>query len=254
MAIEEDPSPGVPEWIITFGDMMSLLLTFFIMLASMSEIKQDSKYQGVADSLYQQFGYDKATVSLVPGWARPRNTEFATATSAGHAKRKDAAGGASKERAAKGDFPSVRIIRPGTQTAVGTVIFFDENSADLSPQSQEEIKSIGPHIGGKPQKIEVRGHTSQRPVPAGGAVADNWDLAYRRARNTMKFLVEQMDIDPRRLRMSVAGPNEPLTLDANATPSRQNPRVEVFLLDETISESQPSLDKSSPTEAQTGSP
>ena len=95
MAIEEEPSPGVPEWVVTFGDMMSLLLTFFIMLISMSEIKEDEKFQGVADSLHQQFGYDKATLSLVPGWARPRNTENKPLTSAGRAKRKEANGGAS---------------------------------------------------------------------------------------------------------------------------------------------------------------
>ena len=41
MLIEEEPSAGVPEWVVTFGDMMSLLLTFFIMLVSMSEIRQD---------------------------------------------------------------------------------------------------------------------------------------------------------------------------------------------------------------------
>ncbi|MCA9240906.1 MAG: flagellar motor protein MotB, partial [Planctomycetales bacterium] len=35
MAVEEEPPPGIPEWVVTFGDMMSLLLTFFIMLVSM---------------------------------------------------------------------------------------------------------------------------------------------------------------------------------------------------------------------------
>ena len=50
MAIEEEPEPGIPEWVVTFGDMMSLLLTFFIMLVSMSEMKQDEKFQAVAES------------------------------------------------------------------------------------------------------------------------------------------------------------------------------------------------------------
>ena len=36
---ENDSSPGVPEWVVTYGDMMSLLLTFFIMLVSLSELK-----------------------------------------------------------------------------------------------------------------------------------------------------------------------------------------------------------------------
>ena len=38
---------GAPEWMVTFGDMMSLLLCFFVILVSMSEMKQDQKFQEV---------------------------------------------------------------------------------------------------------------------------------------------------------------------------------------------------------------
>ena len=44
MAAEEEESMGIPEWVVTFGDMMSLLLTFFIMLVSLSEMKEEEKY------------------------------------------------------------------------------------------------------------------------------------------------------------------------------------------------------------------
>ena len=47
MMIEEQEGPGIPEWVVTFGDMMSLLLTFFIMLLSMSEMKQEERYQAM---------------------------------------------------------------------------------------------------------------------------------------------------------------------------------------------------------------
>ena len=49
MAVEqEDDGGGIPEWVVTFGDMMSLLLTFFIMLVSLSEIKEEETYQQAA--------------------------------------------------------------------------------------------------------------------------------------------------------------------------------------------------------------
>ena len=41
MAVEEDDAGGIPERVVSFGDLMSLLLTFFIMLVSLSEIKKD---------------------------------------------------------------------------------------------------------------------------------------------------------------------------------------------------------------------
>ncbi len=55
---EEEAAPGVPEWLVTFGDMMSLLLTFFIMLFSMSEMKQEQKYQAVMEALHQMIFSD----------------------------------------------------------------------------------------------------------------------------------------------------------------------------------------------------
>ena len=54
MAIEEEPEAGIPEWVVTFGDMMSLLLTFFIMLVSMSEIKEEERFQALVQSMRRQ--------------------------------------------------------------------------------------------------------------------------------------------------------------------------------------------------------
>ena len=48
MTMEEDAPPGVPEWVVTYGDMMSLLLTFFIMLVSLSEIVAE---KAISDSV-----------------------------------------------------------------------------------------------------------------------------------------------------------------------------------------------------------
>jgi len=88
MAIEEDDDGGgVPEWVVTFGDMMSLLLTFFIMLVSLSEIKEEEKYQAMLESMTQRFGYASSEVSLAPGTAKPRNAAVSKLASAGRAMR-----------------------------------------------------------------------------------------------------------------------------------------------------------------------
>lgn len=72
----EDVPSGAPEWTMTYGDLMSLLLTLFVMLVSMSEMKNTEKYRGVADALHQKFG--SATLpALAPGVGRPRNPRLA---------------------------------------------------------------------------------------------------------------------------------------------------------------------------------
>jgi len=53
---DEEGGTGVPEWVVTYGDMMSLLLTFFIMLVSMSELKEDGRNRAMMDAIRQRFG------------------------------------------------------------------------------------------------------------------------------------------------------------------------------------------------------
>jgi chemotaxis protein MotB len=89
---------------------------------------------------------------------------------------------------------------------------------------------------GKPHKIEVRGHTARALLPDGDANADRWELSYRRSRVVMESLVQEFGINPERIRLSVAGPHEPLRLGQAAEQLRDNPRVEVFLLDEVAGE------------------
>ena len=229
---EEDVG-GVPEWIVTFGDMMSLLLTFFIMLTSLSEIKQEKQYQALVDSIRRKFGHDTSMASLAPGNTKPQNSKIANLATTGRSKRLDKLNGGQKIKAPRGDEYLVRIVRPGTRTAVGTVITFSEGSAELTDKHEQDLRLQAGEIGGKPQKIEIRGHTSRRPVAQDSAYRDNWELAYRRSRNTMDYLIS-LGIDPRRIRVSVAGPSEPLHTGTDPIKLKTNARVEVYLLDEMV--------------------
>ena len=234
--IEESSGGDIPEWVVTFGDMMSLLLTFFIMLVSMSEIKEEERYQALVESMRQQFGHDMASISATPGKYKPRNSSISKLATQGRAKRLDVMRGGDKVEAPVGDNSRVRIVRPGIKTAVGTVIYFEDNSAELTDEHKADLAREAVVLSGKPQKIEVRGHTSLRPPGPKSEYGDNWDLSYDRCRNTMRYLVDELGIDGKRIRMSVAGANEPVHIGADPGKLKLNPRVEVFVLDEVVSD------------------
>lgn len=227
----DDPPTGAPEWVTTYGDLMSLLLTFFVLLASMSELKETEKYQGVAESLQERFGYDDSWESPVAGEHRPQNSRFTTLALSGRSRRRGHAEGAAREPSAAGTMPRVQMIRPGTRTAVGTLVPFDPRTDELSPAARTALDAIAPLLRGKPQKIELRGHAPAVYWPPDESPPDWWDLAYRRARHVMDYLTTVHGLDPQRMRISVAGPYEPLTRDRPQA-SQANPRVEVWLLDE----------------------
>ena len=240
MGTDEDRTVGeIPAWVVTFGDMMSLLLTFFIMLVSLSEIKDQQRYQSLVDSIKRQFGHESTLRSFVPGSSRPRNSLASKVASMGRSRKYDTHRGGDRAKAPVGDDPRVKTIRQGRRTSVGTVITFPEGTDDINDAEQDDLRVQAKVFRGKPQRIEIRGHTSWKPPMSPG---DHWDLAYHRCRKVLQILVNQ-GIDPRRMRLSVAGPHEPAYLGADQEKVGLNPRVEVFLLDEQVSDSVGSTSK-----------
>jgi chemotaxis protein MotB len=229
---EEEPAPGIPEWVVTFGDMMSLLLTFFIMLVSMSEIKHETQYQALVDSMRRQFGYNRTIESLAPGDAKPRASQFSVMSTTGRAKRKDTTKGGVPEKSPTGEETQVRIIRPGKMTAVGAIIYFSVASSELDDKAKQGLDVVAEQLRGKPQKIEVRGHTTAELAVRTAGTPRSMTLGYERAMATMRYLVDVKELPIERFRLSTAGDSEPLFSGTGAD-AREVPRVEVFLLNET---------------------
>ncbi len=227
----DDEGGGIPEWVVTFGDMMSLLLTFFIMLVSLSEIKQEEKYQALLESIRRQFGFSSALLSMAPGEHKPRNSRLPNLASLGRALRANTMRGGDRVKAPQGENPRVQVVRYGERTTIGTVVYFRPGSAELDRKAQDKLKLLAPQLSGKPQRVEIRGHA----LPVASDDEDSWNLAYQRAKNVLEFL-QQQGLEPYRVRISVAGRFEPSQMKE----ARKNPalheRVEVFLLDELVTE------------------
>lgn len=234
MAIEEEPEVGIPEWVVTFGDMMSLLLTFFIMLVSMSELKQEEKFMAMVEAFQQQFGQHRTDASLIPGDSRPRNSVHKEYVhSLGRSKRQHTNEGGQDSETIIGEKERVQIVRPGDDTSIGGVVFFDEDAVELTEENRRDLYRIIQQISGKPQKVEIRGHTSRKPVDPKNGYNDHMDLAYARSRSTRDFLIAN-GIAPSRIRLSAAGASEPLYDGVDPERLKRNSRVQVMMWDERV--------------------
>jgi chemotaxis protein MotB len=228
-ANEEEQADAIPEWVVTFGDMMSLLLTFFVLLFSMSEIKEEQQ-QALIDSLRRQFGHVTASLSPIPGPGPPMNSAIQRLSSMGRARRANTMNGGDKVRAPVGDHPPLRAARSGNRTSTGGILDFKQGQGVMDPEIRRKLGDIAEVIRGKPQKIEIRGHTSRRPLDESSPYRNHWDLAYARSFRVMEHLVD-LGIDPERIRIVVAAKNEPA--QPNATDPAHD-RVEVFMLNEFV--------------------
>jgi chemotaxis protein MotB len=150
-------------------------------------------------------------------------------------QRKNLLKGGNDARSVPGDHARVQDIRRGRSATSGGVIYFEEESAELTEASKQELEIIAMNLAGKPQKIEIRGHTSRRPVDPNAGVRDHWDLAFGRCYNTMQHLVS-LGIDPERIRLGSSAAFEPVEEGLDVEERKRNARVEVLLWDERVGE------------------
>lgn len=232
VAVKEDPPAGVPEWIVTYGDMMSLLLTFFIMLVSLSELKGDKKYQAMIESIMKQLGFNSAPIAP-HGDAFPLSGLLQKlSTLGGSTMRRQHGSGGIKKPATPG--PDVRVFtgREGAGVSVGSALMFEPGQAELSPLAQSVLQDVVTQIAGKPNKVEIRGMATSDPLEPGSPFPDRLTLTYKRAKSVMNLLVAS-GVRTDRLRIGIARFDPTLSLNDQG---RANERIEILVLDAYASE------------------
>ena len=230
MPVEEDPPAGAPEWVVTYGDMMSLLLTFFIMLVSTSELKKDdAKFRAMLNAIHQIFGPDTGKFGA-PGTSLNEKSLMDKLSSLGNSQSGGLLKGNAKQAGPGGPNAPVRRVRDGKLMTLGGPVIFNRFSAELLPPLKLELDVLAPVMCKHPQRIEIRGHATAEPPPPGTAYSDAFDLSFARARNVAEYLISR-GVPRHRLRVSAAGDTEPRTISRDQTANR---RVDVFLLDSYI--------------------
>lgn len=234
--MDDDAPAGVPEWVVTYGDMMSLLLTFFIMLVSLSEVAGDQRYRAILESLQEYMGYRLAPVAP-PGKSFPLNSLIDTLETLGSFTNKDDGRGGVKRESIEGDDYQVRVTREGKATQVGDPILFDAGSTELSTTAGEQLQAAARELAGKPNKIEIRAYYPPVSRDDSQSASALLTLAYLRSRAVQQSLLSQdgVRIDPRRFRLAATADLAP-----PETPSGQRApvvdRVEILMLDAFVDE------------------
>jgi chemotaxis protein MotB len=229
MAREKPKEAGVPEWILTYGDMMSLLLCFFIMLYSMSVITT-IKFEAVVESLQQNLGY--AGSSKKP--SRSNKPTSQRATTSERSNRLAALTGGQPIVSAQGDHSNVQTIRIKEELIKGGIIQFDLGSDELSVQAKQDIDAILSTLVGSPFKIMIKGHAASYELQ--GPYQQDIDLSYTRAMNVRNYLISR-GLKAKFFQITAVGSHEPLNravLPPGIDPKAVNSVVEIILLDKTI--------------------
>jgi chemotaxis protein MotB len=228
----DDPPPGVPEWVVTYGDMMSLLLTFFIMLVSMAEIKSEGKLRMMMDSMQQRFGptagdYGSPGAVFSNTSSYPHQSSKGTSSEGGTQKTGIESGGLA------GPSRTVERIGDGTQITLGGAAVFQPFDAILTPEAKADLEVIAAVLKPRPNRIVVRGHATREALPPDSPYQDAMELSFARAQAGADYLI-QLGIDRHRIGVVGAGDSEPRLVTRDPARQAQNRRIDVFVIDQYI--------------------
>jgi chemotaxis protein MotB len=219
----------VPDWIVTFGDMMSLLLCFFVLLAAFSELKRKHEYQRVMTAVKEAFGY-VGGIGVVPTDDPPLRSMLQLLESLSLRSLKQTKVSQSPDRGIQGRETQVSKLPEGLMFTIGGGLTFEPESIVLREGAQRELLRLADMIRGRRNRIVIRGHASRGELVDPGTGMDALDLSYYRARAVMEFLVTQAGIKRELLALEARGDSEPMIARAYA-PQQQavNRRVDVIL-------------------------
>lgn len=236
----DDESPNSAAWLTTYGDAVTLLLAFFVMLFALSSTDA-AKFEQMAESMRAAFtgspGILPEDTALVgegepadqapqqppqpaPDIVPPADPDLSQQLA-------DEIHQAFEDEGLL-DIAEVAVTPEGVAVRVRTDdVLFATGSDDVRPVARTVLTALAPSLRGVPNPVRVEGHTDD--VPIHQADYTNWNLSVDRAVAVLSLLVDEHRIDPSRL--SAVGFGEYAPLVPNDSPAERtvNRRVEIII-------------------------
>ena len=233
---------NTPAWVVTFADMMALLLTFFIMLLSFSTM-DTQKYKAVVKSMEEAFGPGTGkdlqgllgekphltggdTSDINPESLKGINKEVqdnkkSTLTPIQKAKTL-------LEKEFNQGTVQIEMTNDGLLIRFPERVSFPSGSATLSPAFSPVIKKLKQTLMEIPGKIIISGHSDDQPINT-FRYRSNWELSTARAVSVLEAIIADGDINENRFVVEGYADTHPLKDNHSIQNRAENRRVEILI-------------------------
>ena len=225
------------EWLTTYSDMVTLLLTFFVLLFSFSEIDAQ-KFRSIMSSFQGGTGVLEGGTTLDLDEV---DETFYGILEEDLEKLKDIL----EEYADSIGLGSQIILsveERGLVIRFMDNVLFDSGKADLKPESIEILKSIAEILNREEfeeRLIKIEGHTDTDPIVYSREFPTNWELSAIRATNVLRYLVEEEGIEGSRVSSSGYSFYRPIAPNDTKENKAKNRRVDIVILRSVYEETEP---------------
>jgi chemotaxis protein MotB len=223
--------PGAPKWVVTFGDLMSLLLCFFVLLLSFSEMDRQ-KYKQVAGSLEKAFGVQrKLRVMEIPKGMKFIAKDFDQEIIETRI-REDLGREIDDMLSSKLEEYKDQIAMEASEDEVIIRLMgestFDSGKVEIREKLKPLLVKVAKILEKDNGDIIVAGHTDNVPILR-GPYRTNLRLSIARAAAVAEYLLSHSDIDAKRISTMGFGEYRPIQSNESARGREMNRRVEIIL-------------------------
>ncbi len=227
--INRKEKSGAPPWMTTFSDLMSLLLTFFILLFSFSTLDA-IKFRNVASALQtvllgqtnptlfeEEMPEDSPISTPIPDQVETEIQEvYEQVRSYIQEQGLDAQVSVTKEKR-------------GVAIDIKEKVLFDLGRAEIKAESRVILDKLGDLVNEVDKDIVIEGHTDNLPINT-FQFPTNWELSAGRAVNVLRYFVENKNADPSRISATGYGEYRPIASNETNEGRATNRRVNILLL------------------------
>ncbi len=228
----EEHEGGSERWLLTYSDMITLLMAFFIMMYSMS-VLNIAKFHEAAISIRSGFGglvdgQGKSVLNASGQLGIKPSPIMGSSVGVPWKVVKEIHSMVKKEHF--GRAVSMRIDERGLIVSLVTdKVLFARGQAELSPMAKRILGKIAGILRGVPNQIRIEGHTCDLPVSS-RRYPSNWELSTSRATNVVRYLIEHKEIPTDRLSAAGYADSKPLLPNTSEVNRAMNRRVDIVIL------------------------
>ncbi|WP_028894989.1 OmpA/MotB family protein [Syntrophorhabdus aromaticivorans] len=224
----DEDHENAERWLLTYADLITLLLAFFIMMYVFSK-RDAQKYEEVASHLRAIFTGGTGLAEKGSITASSPIEMASRGASSGDIKRQLESELLDMNRD-KGGSKNISVLSDerGIVIRVLDKTFFDEGRADLKEGARAALDKIVPIIRKVNNHIRIEGHTDNVPINT-QEFKSNWELSVRRATEVVRYLLEKHGLPPERI--SATGYAEYRPVADNDSPKSRalNRRIEIII-------------------------
>ncbi|RKY53073.1 MAG: hypothetical protein DRP92_04290 [Candidatus Neomarinimicrobiota bacterium] len=223
---EDIEKPSSPHWMTTYSDMVTLLLTFFVLLVSFSTIDK-VMFDRAMLSVRGALGVLRRNVSMLSSPTVPKESMLDQRRRAALYRNINAMKELAKAMGYEKDI-SVEMTTTGFLIRMGSRVLFDLGSADLKPEAYPILQLVGEVLKEDVAEVVVCGHTDNLPIRS-GKYPSNWELSTARALSVVKYLINKVGVPPEILVAAGYSEYRPLVPNTSEENRQKNRRVEFLV-------------------------